>query len=115
IYFNKKYQRVCSLFQNKYKAALIETESYLLHLSRYIHLNPINILSPSIDFIDFSSYHYYLGRKEASWIKPQEILGYFRNAQRKGLKDVLSYQSFVEDYSQESTELLGELILEDEL
>jgi len=41
MYFNRKYQRVGALFQNTYKAVLIESDPHLLHLSRYVHLNPI--------------------------------------------------------------------------
>ncbi len=114
MYFNKKYLRVGSLFQNTYKATLIETDEYLLHLSRYIHLNPAKVTHKKINFREFSSYPYYLGQKQASWIKPQEILSYFRSAKRKNLKDILSYQSFVEDFKESSTEVLGPLILEDE-
>ncbi len=39
-YFNLKYQRRGSLFENRFKAIRVETEEQLLHLSRYIHLNP---------------------------------------------------------------------------
>jgi len=46
-YFNIKYQRSGVLFQGKYKSIHIEHSSYLLHLSRYIHLNPLDILIPS--------------------------------------------------------------------
>ncbi len=114
MYFNRKYKRVGSLFQNRYKAALIETDEYLLHLSRYIHLNPSKIVHKTVNFKDFSSYPYYMSQKHTSWIKPQEILGYFRSAQRKDLKDILSYQSFVEDFKESSAELLGPLILEED-
>ncbi len=113
MYFNKKYKRVGGLFQNRYKAAFIESEPYFLHLSRYIHLNPFNITSP-VNFIEFSSYPYYLGKKQAVWIKPQEILSYFHSSQRKDFKDILSYQSFVEDYKEDSCQILGELTLEDD-
>lgn len=114
MYFNKKYRRVGALFQSTYKAALIETDEYLLHLSRYIHLNPAKITNGKINFSEFSSYPYYLGQRHASWVKPQEILSYFRSTQRKGLKDILSYQSFVEDYKESSVEVLGPLILEED-
>jgi len=40
-YFNKKYERVGPLFQGKFKALLVDKDEYLLHLTRYIHLNPI--------------------------------------------------------------------------
>lgn len=114
MFFNKKYKRVGTLFQSAYKGALIEFEPYLLHLSRYIHLNPLRINHPEINFNEFSSYPYYLGHKTASWLKPQEILGYFKSAQRKDFKDILSYQSFVEDYMENPHEILGELTLEEE-
>ncbi|MBE0460490.1 MAG: transposase [Candidatus Aminicenantes bacterium] len=39
--FNNKYKRVGHLFQGRYKAILVEKESYLLELSRYIVLNPV--------------------------------------------------------------------------
>lgn len=114
MYFNKKYQRIGTLFQSTYKAARIESDMYLLHLSRYIHLNPLKVNS-AINFIDFSSYPYYLGRKKASWVKPEEILSFFRSAKRQDLKEVFSYQSFVEDYLEDSSEILGSLVIEDDI
>lgn len=114
MYFNRKYKRVGSLFQSAYKASFLESDSYLLHLSRYIHINSIRAMSSKINFADFSSYPYYLGLKNASWVKPQEILSYFASAQRKNLKDILSYQSFIEDYQVNSGELLGPLIIEED-
>ena len=38
--FNKRHDRVGHLFQGRYKAILVEKESYLLELNRYIALNP---------------------------------------------------------------------------
>lgn len=38
-YFNAKYQRSGSLFQGKFKAAHIDSNEYLLHVSAYINLN----------------------------------------------------------------------------
>jgi putative transposase len=42
-YFNRKYQRAGHLYQGRYKSLLVEKESYLSQLSRYIHLNPVRI------------------------------------------------------------------------
>lgn len=115
MYFNRKYKRIGSLFQSRYKAALVLKDEYLLHLSRYIHLNPLAIKS-SLNFNEFSSYHYYLGKKQANWIKPYEILDYFSSNQRVDNKNTLSYQSFVENYSLDDTlELVEDLALEDNL
>ncbi len=42
-YFNDTYQRSGSLWEGRYKSCLIENESYLLHLYRYIELNPVRV------------------------------------------------------------------------
>jgi len=39
-YFNKKYGRVGSLFQDQFKSVLVESEEQLLWLSEYIYRNP---------------------------------------------------------------------------
>ncbi len=75
IYFNRKYRRTGGLFESHYKAILIMEESYLLHLSRYIHRNPLNEFTNLIQA--YSSYSEYLGLRQTSWIKPELILSFF--------------------------------------
>src|SRR4030042_2250974 len=91
MYFNKRHDRVGTLFQGVFKAAQIENDEYLLHLSRYIHLNPRD-RGASIDEFEWSSYLYYLGKREAKWLSTNIISEYFNNS-KKGF----SYKSFVED------------------
>ncbi|EKD86913.1 MAG: hypothetical protein ACD_37C00102G0003 [uncultured bacterium] len=113
-YFNKKYERVGTLFETTYKAILVNTDEQYLYLSSYIHRNPMKLKDPRFDFVQFSSYPYYLGLKHADWIKPQEVLSYFKNSKSLLKKDDLSYQSFVEDFREDPIEILGELILEND-
>ncbi|RJX25367.1 MAG: transposase [Dethiobacter sp.] len=40
-YFNKKYKRVGHLFQDRFKSEVVEQDSYMLSLARYIHQNPV--------------------------------------------------------------------------
>lgn len=40
-YFNIKHHRVGPLFQGPFKAVYVETDEQLLHLSRYVHINPV--------------------------------------------------------------------------
>src|SRR3989344_6705439 len=96
IYFNKKYERTGPLFSGKYKAVIVEGEPYLLHLTRYIHLNPLDLGYARSDLVNYpySSYADYLGKKNAEWLNPEEIISFFRSAQKKDLRDMLSYQSF---------------------
>ncbi|MDO8487608.1 MAG: transposase [Candidatus Curtissbacteria bacterium] len=112
MYFNKKYDRVGTLFQGKYKGLLIDNDVYLLHLSRYIHLNPLKIGSDPKQ--SYSSYSYYLGRKQAKWLKPDTVLDFFRTASKTSLTDYLSYESFVDDYVEEPGTVIEDLTLEDE-
>lgn len=109
MYFNKKYDRVGCLFQGTYKSVLINNEDYLLHLSRYIHLNP----SENFDKLEtaYSSYANYLGIRKTTWVKPQIILSFFENAKKDFLKNN-TYKKFVEDYQINPAENLGELTLE---
>lgn len=96
-YFNKKYQRVGPLFQSRYKAVLIEKEEYFLHVSRYIHLNPLSILPKGKTLADYpwSSYPYYLKNYQAKWLNKSLILSYFKQVKGYGFS---SYQGFVEGY-----------------
>jgi hypothetical protein len=41
--FNRRHRRSGHLFQGRYKAILIDADSYLLELSRYLHLNPVRV------------------------------------------------------------------------
>ncbi len=40
-YFNRRYQRTGTLWEGRYKATVIDAESYLLTCYRYIELNPV--------------------------------------------------------------------------
>jgi REP element-mobilizing transposase RayT len=43
--FNRRHRRVGHLYQGRYKAILVDQDSYLLELSRYVHLNPVRLKS----------------------------------------------------------------------
>ncbi|KKU88444.1 MAG: hypothetical protein UY16_C0007G0025 [Candidatus Gottesmanbacteria bacterium GW2011_GWA2_47_9] len=92
-YFNKKYERGGHLFQGRYKAIMVENEPYFLHLSRYIHRNPM----PNFKDYPYSSYPYYLGKKHADWLKIEPIHSFFGTLQRGIFSRISSYQHFVED------------------
>jgi len=126
-YFNEKYNRIGVLFQGRYKAVIIDVEPYLLHLTRYIHLNPSGLESSGepgevrpgtgsdlvrVRDYPYSSYAEYLGKQNTDWIHPEEILSFFKTAQRTSLRDCLSYQSFVEDYKEDPKEILSSLAID---
>ena len=116
MYFNKKYKRVGTLFQGAYKATLVTKDPYLLHLSRYIHANPLKSFAGSdparLGDYPYSSYPYYLGKKHAAWITKDFLLSFFAT-EGKGIESQIeSYKKFVESYSYELDELPDKLLLE---
>lgn len=68
MYFNRKYKRRGHLFQSVFKASRITNESYLLHITRYIHMNPRNYLR-----YRWSSLAYYFGDKAPAWLHPDLV------------------------------------------
>lgn len=117
LYFNRRYKREGTLFQGRYKAVIIKNDSYLLHLSRYIHLNPSSILTKT-DLVTwpYSSYSYFLGTKKADWIKPQIVLDFFKRSENSPipLEKFQTYQQFVEAGKENPKENIEKLIIEDE-
>ena len=105
MYFNKKYERVGSLFQGVFKAVDIDNENYFLWVSRYIHRNPENFRS-----YQYSSYDDYLGKRQTSWLDTKIILDIFSSSESKKVKN---YQSFVESETEDPIDL-NYLLIEDE-
>jgi putative transposase len=85
MYFNKKYHRVGPLFQGRFKASRIDSEAYIFHISRYIHLNP-----KKWQTYQFSSLPYFQGERKATWIRPKRVLDIFKNKEE--------YLDFLHDY-----------------
>ncbi|QJW48599.1 transposase [bacterium BFN5] len=78
-YFNKKYNRVGHVFQDRFRSEIIEDEVYLLSVIRYIHRNPLaSELSPTINY-PWSSYPSYMGHTERFPLLPEmeDILSQF--------------------------------------
>ena len=81
MYFNRKYRRKGVLFQDVYKAVLVNSDEQLLHLSRYIHLNPVRASGLSVEHWEKVSFPCslpeYLGKRQTLWIAKEYILDYF--------------------------------------
>jgi len=111
MYFNKKYNRVGKLFQDRYKAVIVMDEVYLLHLSRYIHINPYEYTKDLVNA--YSSYGEYLKIRNTSWINTDLILSYFENNKNSPeFKNTNTYKDFVENYLDENSDILESLKLE---
>lgn len=113
-YLNIKKGRTGPLFQSAFKAVRIDTEEQLLHVSRYIHLNPSTgyLIEPE-NLIEYpwSSLAFYSGNpfnclKNLSFVNPEMVLSLFKNGE--------DYKNFVFDQAEYQRELdkIKHLILE---
>jgi len=81
-YFNLKNSRTGSLFQNMFKAKIIENERDLLNVSRYIHLNPVDsFIIQAEELINYSwtSFSSYFGKNSLKFVSTDFILNMFRS------------------------------------
>ncbi|MFH1243985.1 MAG: transposase [bacterium] len=97
MYFNKKYKRVGTLFQGKYKTVHILSEEQYIYITKYIHRNPLpeNPTGSDLEGLKdykYSSYGNYLKLFSQSWVKTEDILSYFSRTNPRN-----TYQSFVEE------------------
>ncbi len=112
-YFNQKYERVGTLFQGRYKAIHIETDSHFIHLPCYIHLNPLDLKFPewrngiindykeAMKFLEnyrWSSFPDYIGKKNFPSVTQREFL--------------LDFFEGSENYKKEMVKFLKEINLE---
>lgn len=97
MYFNARHKKRGSLFEGRFRAKYLDSDSYLRYMFAYIHLNPIKMIEPKwkilglndrqkvLDFLNryaFSSYFDYLDQKrqENKIISPKSFPGYFKSA-----------------------------------
>ena len=87
---NKRYRRCGSIFQSRFQAILVDSDAYLLHLSRYIHLNPVKAgLVKRPEDWEFSSYVDYVGLRQGTLPTMENLLAQVGSA--------YAYQQFVDE------------------
>lgn len=87
MYFNLRYKRKGPLYEGIFQASEITTDSYLLHITRYIHLNPRTYLT-----YKWSSLPNFLGNKSTEWLYPNLV----------NTMTPQQYLAFLEDYESRS-------------
>ena len=102
---NRQQNRTGPLFQGGFKASLIDKDEYLLHLSRYIHLNPVmaGLAKHPAEWV-FSSYRDYVGLRQGTFPKPDIVLSRFPSRRM--------YAEFVESYVKNEVKSIGHLMLD---
>ena len=92
-WINHRQQRVGHLFQGRYKAILVDADSYLLELVRYIHLNPVRarLVSDPARY-RWSSHRAYLDHEAIPWLTTDWVLSQFGQRASTARR---AYQRFV--------------------
>ena len=100
--FNREHERVGPVFQGRFQAILVEKESYLLELARYIVLNPVRAgMVESAEHWRWSSYRFTAGLAPSPpWFDRDWLLGEF--GARRDVA-VRKYMEFVADGVQQSS------------
>jgi len=94
-YYNRRREKAGHLFQGRYKALLIDADSYLVELVRYIHLNPIRAgMVERPDAYPWSSHRAYLGLENFPWLTTNWIYSQFAQHSDESRK---GYEQFVAD------------------
>ena len=93
---NRRHGRVGHLFQGRFKAIVVERESYLLELCRYIVLNPIRSgMVTQLAHYPWSSYPATRGLVEClGWFNPDWVLSRFGGRRAKAQR---RYAEFVSE------------------
>ena len=75
LWINRQQHRAGHLFQGRYQAVLVDADSYLLALVRYLHLNPVRVglVSDPADYA-WSGHQAYLGRERLRWLTTEWVL-----------------------------------------
>jgi putative transposase len=103
---NRQQERVGPLFQGPFRAAWVDDDRYLVHLSRYIHTNPVAAgLVARPEEWTFSSYRDYVGLRSGTLPVPDLVLSQFPSRQ--------AYRAFVESEGDRGNEAIAHLLFDD--
>jgi REP element-mobilizing transposase RayT len=91
--FNRAHARVGHVFQGRYKAILVERDSYLLELARYVVLNPLRArMVRRIENWPWSSYHATCGQEAApTWLQTDWILAQFGRQRASAIRKYVEF------------------------
>ncbi|MCW8935561.1 MAG: transposase [Gammaproteobacteria bacterium] len=95
-WINRAHDRVGHVFQGRYKAIIIDKDSYLLEVARYVVLNPVRAgMVRDTKQWAWSSYRNMIGQVAApEWLETDWILGQFSKQRARA---ITKYIEFVHD------------------
>jgi len=94
VYFNRRHGHSGHVFEQRYKAFLVDRDNYLLQVSRYLHLNPVaaSLVKKPRDY-RWSSYRGYIEPGAIPAISTEAVLEQLGS---KRLEQIRKYREYVE-------------------
>lgn len=79
-FINRRHEKIGHLFQGRFKAILLQENTYFLRLIRYIHMNPVraHIVKKPVVY-PWSGHRAYLGHEEFVWLTTHYALAKFED------------------------------------
>ena len=105
--FNRSHGLDGHLFRGRYKSILVDSDSYLLELLRYIHRNPIEAgMVDRLESYQWSSHKGYLSKSDKwNWLHKNYVLKMFSGHKKEA---VIIYRNFVnKEIPEEINRILG--------
>ncbi len=103
---NKRFDRSGVLFQGRFQSIHVAETDYLIHLSRYIHLNPVKAkLVQQPEEWEFSSYSEYAGLRSGTLPQTEYV--------KTQIQNELVYQQFLADHNLPDNNSFNKLLLDD--
>jgi putative transposase len=92
-YFNRKINRKGPLWEGKFKKINVETNEQLLHLTRYVHLNPSTAgLVNKPEEWEYSSYREYIGLDNYKICSKEKFFAFSNKEYKEFVEDRIGYQ-----------------------
>lgn len=92
-YFNTRHERGGGLFRSPFKSRWVGSDEDFMHVSRYVHLNPVTAYIIEIGDLDkypFTSYTQYVSNKDQDFVNTKFLLSLFGKSRKR-------YRDFVND------------------
>ena len=105
LYFNAKYVRSGCLFSGRFQARHIDKDAYFLHITRYIHRNPLVLVgADGLPNYHWSSYPTYLGREKSEIVTDSSAMDMFASP--------AAYKDFVDMWKAGEDDLIADVLLD---
>lgn len=97
-YFKRKYKHRGKVIEKRFTSYLVDTELYLMQLSKYIHRNPLGVIVDKLEDWAWSSYKYFINKnlEQPRFLETELLLKKHRN-----LNSLIEYTSEPDDWKPE--------------